>query len=81
MQFIFFYKIGNENRPAYEDYGEDTPLTIKHILTERPSINTKRRQLFGTTTKTMKQLLIDGNKSYGGALDKIVINFDLLTKL
>ena len=48
--------MSKEQPPTYVDYGKDTPLTIKHILTERPSLNNRRRQFFGTTNKTMKQL-------------------------
>ena len=43
---------------------EDTPLTIKRILTERPSPNNIKRQFFGSNIKTMKQLLNDGDTTY-----------------
>ena len=64
-----------------EDCGEDTPITIEHILTEYPSLNNNRRQVFGTTSKTMKQLLNDVDTTYGGTLYKFVNYTDLLTKL
>ena len=73
--------MSREQPPICEDCGEDTPLTIKHILTECPSLNNRRRQFFGTTNKTMKQLLNDGDTTYGGTLYKFVTNIDLLTKL
>ena len=59
----------------------DTPLTIKRILTGWPSRNNRRRQFFGSTNKTMKQLLNGGDTTYGGTLYKFVANVDLLTKL
>ena len=57
--------------------GEDTPLTIKLILTERPSLNHRRRQFFGSTYKTMKQFLNDGDITYGDTLYKSVTKIDL----
>ena len=60
------------------DYGENTPLTIKHILTDCPSLNHRRRKLFGTPNITMKQLLNDGETTRGGTLYKFVTNLDLL---
>ena len=70
-----------EQPPTCEDCGVDAPLTIKHILTECPSLNNKIHQFFGTTNKTMKQLLNNGDTTYGCALYKFVTNIDLLTKL
>ena len=60
--------MSREQAPTCEDCGEDTPLSIKHILTECPSLNIRRRQFFGTISKTMKKLLNDGNKTYGNTL-------------
>ena len=51
-----------------EDCGEDTPLTIKHILKKRPLVNNRKRQFSGSTNKTMKQLLNDGDATYGDTL-------------
>ena len=68
------------NNPQYEKTGEDTPVTIKHILTEYPSLNNRRCQFFGSTNKTMKQLLNNGDLAYGDTLYKFVTNADLLTK-
>ena len=56
------------HNPQRMKTGEDTPLTIKNILTERPSLNNRRRQFFGTTNKTMKQLLNDGDTAYGDTI-------------
>ena len=69
------------SNPQHVKTGEDTPLTIKRILTERPSLNNIRRQFFGSTNKTMKQLLNDGDTTYGDTLYKFVTDIDLLTKL
>ena len=52
------------NNPQHVKTGENTPLTIKHILTERPLFN-RKRQFFGSTNKTMNQLLNDGDTTYG----------------
>jgi len=50
-------------------------------LTERPKLNNRRHQLVGSTNETMKQLLNDGDITYGVTLYKFVTNIDLLTKL
>ena len=73
--------MSSEQPPTCEDCGEDTPLTIKHIITKRPSLNNRKRQFFGSTNKTMKQLLNDGDITYGDTLYKVLINIDLPTKL
>ena len=73
--------MSREQPPTCGDSGEDTPLTIKRILTERPSLNNRRRQFFGATNKTMQQLLSNGHTTYGGPLYKFVTNIDLQTKL
>ena len=52
--------------------GEDTPLTVKHIQTERPLLNNRKRHIFGSTSKTMKQLHNDGDKTYVDTLYKFV---------
>ena len=69
------------NSPQNVKTGEDTPLPIKHILTECSSLNNGRRQFFGSTNKTMEQLLNDGDTAFGGTLYNFVTNFDILTKL
>ena len=74
-------KICQGNNPQHVKSGEDTSLTIKRIQTERSSVNDRRRQFFGSTNKTMKQLLNDGNTTYGDTQCKFVTNIDLLTKL
>ena len=38
---------------SWEECGENTPLTIKHILTECPSLN-RRLQFFDSNNKTME---------------------------
>ena len=73
--------MSREQPSTCEDCGEDTPIIIKHIIRECHSSNNRRRQLFGTSNKTMKQLLDDGATTYGGTLYKFVTNIDLLTKL
>ena len=45
---------------------------------ERPSFNKRRRQFFGSTIKTMKQLN-DGDTIYGDTLYKFVTNVDPLS--
>ena len=50
--------------------GEDILLTIKRILTERPSLNKKILQLIGSTNKTVKQILNDEDTRYGCTLIK-----------
>ena len=57
------------DNPQHLKTGEDTQLT-KRILTERPSLNNRRRQFFGSTNETVKQLLIDGDTAYGETLYK-----------
>ena len=69
------------NSPQYVKTGDDTPLTIKRILTERPSLNNRRLKFFGFTNKTMKQILNDGDTAYDDTLYKFVTNIDLPTKL
>ena len=73
--------MSREQPQTCEDCGEDIPLTIKHILTECPALNHKRRQFFGTANKTMKQLLNDGDTSYGGTLYRFLIDINLIPKL
>ena len=70
-----------KNPPPCEDCEEDTPLTIKHILTKCASLNNRRRQYFCFTNKKMKQLLNNRDKTDGGTLYKVVTNIDPLTKL
>ena len=67
--------------PTWEGCGEDTPLTIKHVLMERSPLRNKIHKFFDSTKKTMKQFLYDEDTSYGGTLYKFVTNLDLLTKL
>ena len=45
--------MSREQPPTCEDCGEDTLPTIKHTLTECPSLNNRRRQFLGTTNKTI----------------------------
>ena len=71
----------SREQPQRVETGEDTPLTIKHIVTEYPPLNNRRLQFFCSTNKTMEQLLNDGDTTYGGTLYKFVTNIDLLTKL
>ena len=73
--------ICQENNPQHGKIGKDTPLTMKRILTERPSLNNRRRQLFGSTNKSMKEFLNDGDTTNGDTLYKYVFNIDLLKKL
>ena len=69
------------NIPPHVKNGPDTPLTIKHILTERPLLNNRKRQFFVSTNKTKKLLLNDGDTTYGDTIYNSVTNIDLLTKL
>ena len=73
--------MSSEQPLTCEDCGENTSLTVKHIPTENPSLNNRRRQFYSSTSKTMEQLLNDGDTSYGDTLYKFVTNIDLLTKL
>ena len=73
--------MSREQPPTCEDCGEDTSLTIKHILTEYPSFNNIKRKLFGSINKTMKQLLTDGDTAYDGTLYKFVTSIEIVTKL
>ena len=73
--------MSREYPPTRENRGEDIPLTMKRILRQGPLLNKRRCQIFGSTNKTMKQLLNDGDTSYGDALYKFVTNIYLLTKL
>ena len=66
--------------PQHVKTGEDTPLPIKHILTDIPSLNNRRRQFFGSTNKTVK-LLNDGDATNVDTLYKFVTNIDPPTKL
>ena len=69
------------NNPQHVKTGEGTPLTIKRILREPSSRTNRRLQFYGFTNKTMKQVLNDGDTTYGDTLCKIVTSIDLLTKL
>ena len=71
----------SRKRPPACETGEDTPLTMKNILTERPLLNNRRHKFFGYLKKTMKQLFSDGVKTYSDTLYKFVTNIYLLTKL
>ena len=73
--------MSREQPPTCEDCGEDFRLTIKHILSECPALNNKRRQFCGSANRTMKQLLNKGDTSYGGSLYKFITNINLLNKL
>ena len=68
------------NNPPHVKTGEDTQLTIKLNLTERPSLNARRWLLVGSN-KTINKLLNDGNTKHGDTLYKFVTYNDLLTKL
>ena len=52
-KFKLGHYMSREPPPICRNCGENTPLTIKHILTKCPSLNTRRRQFFGSTNKTM----------------------------
>ena len=56
------------NKPQHVKTGVDTSLTIKRILTERPSLNNRKRQFFDSTSKPMKQLINDGDTTNGDTL-------------
>ena len=43
--------MSREQPVTFEDCGKDTPLTIKHILRECPSLNNRKRQFFALPTK------------------------------
>ena len=73
--------MSREQPPICENCAENTPLAIKRILTERPSLSNRRRQLFGSTNKNMKQLLNDRDTTYGCTLSKLATKLDLQTKL
>ena len=62
------YAVCQGNNPQHVNTGGDTSLTIKRILTEHQSLKNRRRQFFGSTDKTMKQLLRDGDTTYGDTL-------------
>ena len=62
--------IRHRSNPQHVKTGEDTPLTVKLILTKPLSLNNRRLQLFGSTNKTMIQLLNDGDTTYGDTLYK-----------
>ena len=61
--------------------GEVISIKLQHNITERPLLDNRRRQFFGSTNKTMKNLLNNGDTTYGDTLDKFVTSFYLLTKL
>ena len=69
------------NNPQHVKTGVNTPLTLKHILTERPLLNNRKRHLFGSTNKTMKQILNNGDTTFSDTTYKFVNNTKLLTKL
>ena len=69
------------NNPQLVKTGQDTPPTLKHIPRKRPSLNNRKRELFDSNNKTIKQLLNDGDTTFGNTLYKFVTNIDLLTKL
>ena len=45
--------------------GENTPLTVKRILTGSPLPNNRKRKFLGSTNKSIKQVLNDGDTIYG----------------
>ena len=69
------------NSPQNVTTGDDTPLTIKRILTKRPSLNNRRCHFFDSTNNSMKQLLNDGDTTHGDTLYMFVTNIDLIKKL
>jgi len=50
------------------------------MLTECPAYNNVRQRYFGTGTKTMKQLLNDGDTSYDVSLYKFCEEIQLLSR-
>ena len=56
------------NNPQHVKTGEGAPLTIKRILREPPLRTNRRLQFFGFANKTMKQVLNDGDTTYGDTL-------------
>ena len=76
-----WHYMSREQAPIYEDCGKDTPLKIKHILTQCPLLNNRRRQFFDSINKTMKQLHNDGDTSYCGTLHNSFTSLNRLTRL
>ena len=68
------------NNPQHDKTGEDTSLTIKHVLSERPLLYNGKRQFFGSTNKMMKQLINDGDIAYGDTLYKFVYQHSFTNK-
>ena len=79
-KLTYGHYMSREQAPTCEGCEEDFPLTIKHILSECPVLNNRRRQFLGSTNRTMMQLLNKGDASFSGSLYKFLNNFDLLNK-
>ena len=71
--------MSREQPPTCEDWRRHSTNNKTHP--NGTSLNNRKRQFFGSTNKTMKQLLNDGDTKYGDTLYKFVTNIDLLTNL
>ena len=62
--------ISNTTPPFCENCGEDTALTIKHIIVECPQYRMERLRNFGSTTVSLRSALKTGDTGFGGSLYK-----------
>ena len=75
------YLMNREARPNCEFCNNvDTPLTVKHILTECSALEPIRNRHLGRN-RTMKDILLDMNTSNKGPLYKFLTEADILRRI
>ena len=75
------YLMNGEPPPLCDWCGDDTPLTIKHVLVECPVHRNARRRIFNTATVTMATILKEGDTRPGGSVEKFVRTIGLMNML
>ena len=65
------YLMTREPPPLCDECGEDTPLTIKHVLVECPVHTNARRRAFNVATVTMSSILKKRGHQTGGSCGEV----------
>ena len=71
----------NDPPPSCEHCGEDTRLTIKHILIECPQYRPARLRAFHRSTLTLREMLKSGDTSPLGPLAKFLGAINMINML
>ena len=72
------YIMSRDQRPTCDRCRDEPQLTIKHILIECPHYRTARIRAFNRSRVTLKELLIEGDTTYGGPLYSFLEKIEIL---